>query len=30
MLQRDTATTAHIMIHETGRADAAFAVKRDP
>jgi hypothetical protein len=30
VLKRDTATTAHIAIHESGHADAAFAVTRDP
>jgi hypothetical protein len=30
VLQRDTATTAHIMIRELGHADAAFGLSRDP
>jgi hypothetical protein len=30
VLQRDTTTTAHITIHESGRPGAAFDVKRDP
>jgi hypothetical protein len=29
LLTRDTATTAHIVIHEAGKPDAAFAVKKD-
>jgi hypothetical protein len=29
VLARDGETTGHIVIHETGKPDAAFAVKRD-
>ncbi|HEX3675363.1 MAG TPA: hypothetical protein VHU87_13910 [Rhizomicrobium sp.] len=28
ILTRDTATTAHIVIHEAGKPDTAFAVKK--
>jgi hypothetical protein len=30
VLTRDGPAIAHIVIHESGRADASFAVKKDP